>query len=243
MNSKCETVSRSIALACLIHLCGPQLTINTLIFCRYCDCVRHKMSGWQFPNWNYGYTQMPAYNYYQGRPGMGPPGAYPVPAQTPPVPAPPLPPTPAPTKTSTPAVAPAPAPTASGVIKKEAVIKKEPTAAASSSQPAVPEEGEIVEKSIIGILKGRNPVMFCNDQSKMRGLHMEWEQVYIFKFIFIHNKKLQSHKKDKPVSCCCTNQLLKSLKKIYFLQFLKFKENLLLQFLKFKENLLNFSFL
>ena len=25
--------------------------------------------------------------------------------------------------------------------------------------------------------------------------------------IFIHNKKLESHKKDKPVSCCCTHQL------------------------------------
>ena len=136
------------------------------------------MSGWQFPNWNYGYTQMPAYNYYQGRPGpaMGHPGSYQMTAQGPPVPAPPLPPTPAPTKAPT--SVPAPAPTASGVIKKEAVIKKEPTVAASSSQPAVPEEGEIVEKSIIGILKGRNPVMFCNDQSKMRGLHMEWEQVH-----------------------------------------------------------------
>jgi len=34
-----------------------------------------------------------------------------------------------------------------------------------------------VEKSVLGILNGRNAVMFCNDQSKLRGLHMEWEQI------------------------------------------------------------------
>ena len=138
------------------------------------------MSGWQFPNWNYGYTQMPAYNYYQGRPGMGHPGSYPMTPQGTPAPPPPLPPTPAP-PTKTTAAAPTTTPIAPGVIKKEAVIKKEPTvaaAAATTSQTVAPEEGEIVEKSIIGILKGRNPVMFCNDQSKMRGLHMEWEQVF-----------------------------------------------------------------
>ena len=68
----------------------------------------------------------------------------------------------------------------------ETQVKVE-TAAASK-----PEEGEVVEKSVIGILKviswlpdhqphplpqGRNPVMFCNDQAKYRGLEMEWEQV------------------------------------------------------------------
>ena len=72
------------------------------------------------------------------------------------------------------------------MIKKDAVInptvaKKEAINAAteggSSSTGSSKEEGEIVEKSIIGILRGRNPVMFCNDQSKLRGLHMEWEQV------------------------------------------------------------------
>jgi hypothetical protein len=25
--------------------------------------------------------------------------------------------------------------------------------------------------------QGRNPVIFCHEQSKMRGLEMEWEQV------------------------------------------------------------------
>ena len=72
------------------------------------------------------------------------------------------------------------------MIKKDAVInpavaKKDAvnaaTEAGSSSTGSSKEEGEIVEKSIIGILRGRNPVMFCNDQSKLRGLHMEWEQV------------------------------------------------------------------
>jgi len=39
------------------------------------------------------------------------------------------------------------------------------------------EDGEIVERPINEILKGRNPITFCNDQSKIRNLHMEWEQV------------------------------------------------------------------
>ena len=39
------------------------------------------------------------------------------------------------------------------------------------------EEGEIVERPLSEILRGRNPIMFCNDQSKYRNLHMEWEQV------------------------------------------------------------------
>jgi dsRNA-specific ribonuclease len=39
------------------------------------------------------------------------------------------------------------------------------------------EEGELIERPMNEILRGRNPIMFCNDQSKMRNLHMEWEQV------------------------------------------------------------------
>ena len=116
------------------------------------------MSGWQFPQWNYGYTQMPA--YYPPGPGHPPPYY----AQAPPQPRPPAP--APPTKPPAPAVkeeTPGPA-----VIKKEAMITK---------AEVKPEEGEIVEKSVLGILRGRNPVMFCNDQSKMRNLHMEWEQV------------------------------------------------------------------
>jgi len=121
------------------------------------------MSGWQFPQWNYGYTQMPAYNYYQGQP------PYSAPQHRPPPPPPP---------SNKPRAEQA-------VIKKEAVInpavaKKEAvtaTVAEAGSTGQSKEEGEIVEKSIIGILRGRNPVMFCNDQSKLRGLHMEWEQI------------------------------------------------------------------
>ena len=117
------------------------------------------MSGWQFPHWNYGYTQMPAYNYYPS------PGQPPYPGQAPPQPRPPAPPTkPAPdsVKVETPA--------SPATIKKEPVINR---------TEVKPEEGEIVEKSVLGILRGRNPVMFCNDQSKIRNLHMEWEQVII----------------------------------------------------------------
>ena len=36
---------------------------------------------------------------------------------------------------------------------------------------------EAPERPLAVILQGRNPIMFCNDQSKFRGLHMEWEQV------------------------------------------------------------------
>ena len=115
------------------------------------------MSGWQFPQWSYGYTQMPGYNYPY-------PGYHPPP--------PPRPPT---------SHRGGKAPSSAPVIKAEPVIKPD----LDSTAPAVPgpsvpvkkEEGEIVEKSVLGILNGRNPVMFCNDQSKLRGLHMEWEQV------------------------------------------------------------------
>jgi len=129
------------------------------------------MSGWQFPQWNYGYTQMPAYNYYPGQPQGHP--HYAATPQAKPRPPPPPPPTEKPRQEQ-------------AVIKKDAVInptvaKKEAvnaaTDAGSSSTGNSKEEGEIVEKSIIGILRGRNPVMFCNDQSKLRGLHMEWEQI------------------------------------------------------------------
>jgi len=145
------------------------------------------MSGWQFPQWSYGYTQMPNYNYYGHPGGYAPPhprgGGVPFrggrggvhhPAQPVVVPkiepavAPPMPPA---VVTSSPAVI-----KAAPVIKKEPIVTA-PVAAGPSIGPNKPEEGEIVEKSILAILKGRNPVMFCNDQSKLRGLHMEWEQV------------------------------------------------------------------
>ncbi|TRY68623.1 hypothetical protein TCAL_14282 [Tigriopus californicus] len=48
--------------------------------------------------------------------------------------------------------------------------------------PPTKEEGEGVEKEgqerpVSEILKGRNPIMYCNDQSKFRKLHMDWEQI------------------------------------------------------------------
>ncbi len=62
-----------------------------------------------------------------------------------------------------------------------APIKQEPQSqSASETQPPPAEDGEIVETSerpLTEILCGRNPIMFCNDQSKLRSLHMEWEQV------------------------------------------------------------------
>ena len=146
------------------------------------------MSGWQFPQWSYGYTQMPNYNYYGHPGGYAPPhprgggvpfrggrggGHHPAP----PVVVPKV--EPAPSTAVGPVVTSSPA-----VIKAAPVIKKEPAAPTSTVGPSIgpnkPEEGEIVEKSILAILKGRNPVMFCNDQSKLRGLHMEWEQVRKF---------------------------------------------------------------
>ena len=147
------------------------------------------MSGWQFPQWNYGYTQMPSYpphpQYYQQYPGYGgPPHRFRPPAPPTPSPAPPPPSSSAaPVAASSSAVRTEPQ---SAVIKKDPVVAKleqvEAELAAAKPKPAPappvkPEEGEIVEKSILGILRGRNPVMFCNDQSKMRGLHMEWQQV------------------------------------------------------------------
>ena len=47
----------------------------------------------------------------------------------------------------------------------------------TATPPDVIGEGAVSERPLAEILHGRNPVMFCNDQSKYRGLHMEWEQV------------------------------------------------------------------
>jgi len=46
-----------------------------------------------------------------------------------------------------------------------------------AKKEAAKEDGEIIERPLNEILRGRNPIMFCNDQSKLRNLHMEWEQV------------------------------------------------------------------
>ena len=69
--------------------------------------------------------------------------------------------------------------------KEVAAVKKEvdqsaKTASDGTTTPNTEvskEDGEIVERPINEILRGRNPIMFCNDQSKLRNLHMEWEQV------------------------------------------------------------------
>ena len=68
--------------------------------------------------------------------------------------------------------------------KDENTAKSDTAAAAATAASAIApttegakEEGEIVERPLNEILKGRNPIMFCNDQSKLRNLHMEWEQV------------------------------------------------------------------
>ncbi len=39
------------------------------------------------------------------------------------------------------------------------------------------QEGGGDERPLEEILRGRNPIMFCNDNSKYRGLRMEWEQI------------------------------------------------------------------
>ena len=109
------------------------------------------MSGWQFPQWSYGHTQMPAYYPYPGPyPGQQQP-PYPAPPQ--PRPPQPRPPAPASVKTE------AAAGSTTTTIKKEAVITKPQPPGPTPAAPT-PEEGEIVEKSVLGILRGRNPVTF-----------------------------------------------------------------------------------
>ena len=59
-------------------------------------------------------------------------------------------------------------------VKKETPAEQKVT---PKAEDGVKEEGEIIERPLCDILRGRNPIMFCNDQSKLRNLHMEWEQV------------------------------------------------------------------
>lgn len=65
--------------------------------------------------------------------------------------------------------------------KPQAVTKsagEPPAKEAKVDQPATKSEGNGSSgRDLPDILRGRNPIMFCNDQSKYRGLHMEWEQV------------------------------------------------------------------
>merc|ERR1712223_564205 len=68
---------------------------------------------------------------------------------------------------------PAAQPQSANEAKTEASIPPAPT----KTDEKAKEEGEIIERPINEILHGRNPITFCNDQSKIRNLHMEWEQV------------------------------------------------------------------
>lgn len=74
---------------------------------------------------------------------------------------------------------PTPAPEATTNEAPEKPDKQEPPTVTEASAVAeeAKEEGEIIERPLNDILRGRNPIMFCNDQSKFRNLHMEWEQV------------------------------------------------------------------
>lgn len=132
------------------------------------------MSGWQFPQWSYGYTQMPGGYPYPGPGGAGGyPGYHPPPPPRPPLPhtagrgrggkAPAAPQTFSPPSTSTTST------TSPGtvVIKAEPVIQSQTTVAGTSIAVKT-EEGEIVEKSVHGILNGRNAVMFCNGKKYCR---------------------------------------------------------------------------
>jgi len=63
------------------------------------------------------------------------------------------------------------------VVKAEAAVNVKEEAKKEEIKPAAKETPAPAVKTAASILKGRNPVMYCNDQSKNRGLHMEWEQV------------------------------------------------------------------
>lgn len=133
-----------------------------------------------FPSWNYGYTlgpptQATGGNYTQfvvGQPAVGVPvgvvpGAIPTGGATQGKGAVPVS-TPATTKPT-----PAAQPQAANEAKTEASIPPAPT----KTDEKAKEDGEIIERPINEILHVRNPITFCNDQSKIRNLHMEWEQV------------------------------------------------------------------
>ena len=132
------------------------------------------MSGWQFPQWSYGYTQMPGGYPY---PGPGVPGGYSG-YHPPPPPRPPLPHTagrgrggkaPAAPQTFSPPSTSTTSTTSPGtvVIKAEPVIQSQTTVAGTSIAVKT-EEGQIVEKNVHGILNGRNAVMFCNGKKYCR---------------------------------------------------------------------------
>ena len=87
----------------------------------------------------------------------GPAAALPRPAPAPPPQ--PRPPAPAPSVKVETGVKTEAAAGSTTTIKKEAVITKPQPPGPTPAAPT-PEEGEIVEKSVLGILRGRNPVTF-----------------------------------------------------------------------------------
>lgn len=147
------------------------------------------MSGWQFPAWVPGYVQQPGYYMTNVQPGIGvhgplaqqyDQGMAPRPAAPPTTPRytrPPLPNTARPPLPGAPKPAPAAAP---GPVTGPSAVPPLPADEAAKKAEIDKKAVEALEKkedkSASTILKGRNPVMYCNDQSKMRGMPMEWEQ-------------------------------------------------------------------
>lgn len=123
------------------------------------------MSHWQFPTWHYGgFTHMPGYTNF-GAPSFGPyrgrgrpygqsRGSY--------------------RGGGVPAIVPNSGDTIKEEVK-ELTDKVEEVSQDNSGAPGGVEQ--VGPRSVTAILKGRNPVIYCNDQCKMRGLEMAWEQI------------------------------------------------------------------
>ena len=73
------------------------------------------------------------------------------------------------------------------MVKAEAAVNVKEEPKKEESKPAAATKETPPVKTAASILKGRNPVMYCNDQSKTRGLHMEWEQVDCLKMTTFEN--------------------------------------------------------
>jgi len=57
------------------------------------------------------------------------------------------------------------------------LAKEEPKEGGSKTEAVEEEEEEEEERTLQEIIGTRNPIMWCNDQSKIRRMRMEWEQV------------------------------------------------------------------
>lgn len=114
-----------------------------------------------FPSWNYGYTLNPETGTQYYKPprgghrghhhrGHGRGGGIPINKE--------------PAAAPTPAPVPTPAPTPAVTEPPKPEVEEK-------------EDGEIIERPLDEILRGRNAIVYCNEQSKMRRLRIEWEQV------------------------------------------------------------------